>query len=243
MGESEHKYHNPYPYFLHLNPPFSYTAYMLVNNVADLQDINWFLSGNYALSRNIDASATRQWNNGAGFIPLSIKLEDEENVRPFCGNFDGNDFSINNLFINAKDDEDVGLFGLAMGGLGGHITIKNVKFQNLTIHGSHYVGGVAGEAEYVNFVNIEFLDNCHIAGKEIVGGLAGSASWVMLDGINFKGADNFAEAEGYSGLFCGIIRESIIRDTNNICAVNETKCIGYGEEIAWECGLGIGYLS
>jgi hypothetical protein len=63
--------------------PFSYTAahdysanvtgggtlnaYMLVNTVYDLQNIQNDLSGAYALGGNIDAGQTAKWNTGIGF--------------------------------------------------------------------------------------------------------------------------------------------------------------------------------
>jgi hypothetical protein len=232
IGGRAHKYHNPYPYLRHLKPPFSHTSYMLVNNIYDLQDINFFLHGNYALSRTIDASATQQWNNGAGFIPISKQLHGE--LMPFSGHFDGNGFSINNLFINAKDTNSVGLFGTIAGGLRSHVNIINLKLQNLNLHGNLYVGGVAGEAEYVNFVNIEFLDACHITGTAAVGGVVGRASGVMLKDINLKDtATNFVEATEFIGSFCGAIRDSMIHDTHHICTT-KSKCVGYGLEITWE---------
>ena len=43
---------------------------MLVNTVYDLQNMQNYLSGAYALGRDIDASATASWNGGAGFAPV-----------------------------------------------------------------------------------------------------------------------------------------------------------------------------
>ena len=45
-------------------------AYMLVNTVYDLQNMQNNLSGTYALGRDIDAGATVVWNGGAGFAPV-----------------------------------------------------------------------------------------------------------------------------------------------------------------------------
>ena len=45
-------------------------AYMLVNTVYDLQNMQNYVSGTYALGRDIDASATASWNGGAGFAPI-----------------------------------------------------------------------------------------------------------------------------------------------------------------------------
>lgn len=59
--------------------PSQLTAYMLVNSIYDLQNIQNNLSGDYALGTNIDASATASWNGGAGFVPLGS----------FNGIFDG----------------------------------------------------------------------------------------------------------------------------------------------------------
>src|SRR6202044_865441 len=46
------------------------TAYMLVNTIYDLQNIENNLTGTYALGGNIDATATAAWNGTAGFTPI-----------------------------------------------------------------------------------------------------------------------------------------------------------------------------
>jgi hypothetical protein len=47
-------------------------AYMLVNNVTQLQEISNNLAGYYALGTDIDAAATIGWNAGAGFLPWAM---------------------------------------------------------------------------------------------------------------------------------------------------------------------------
>jgi filamentous hemagglutinin family protein len=49
-------------------------AYMLVNTVFDLQNVQNNLGGTYALGRNIDASATASWNGGSGFASIGGKV-------------------------------------------------------------------------------------------------------------------------------------------------------------------------
>ncbi|MEK6734301.1 MAG: hypothetical protein AABY27_04260, partial [Pseudomonadota bacterium] len=73
-----HKYHNPNSYTRNVGSKSS-TAYMLVNDINDLQDITKFLHGNYALSRDIEANKTISWDNGNGFAPLI------SNKMPFSG--------------------------------------------------------------------------------------------------------------------------------------------------------------
>ena len=46
------------------------TAYQLVDNVTQLQQVGSFLSQNFALSKNIDATASQGMNAGAGFVPI-----------------------------------------------------------------------------------------------------------------------------------------------------------------------------
>ena len=77
---------------------------MLVNTVNDLQNVQNNLSGTYALGTNIDASATANWHDGAGFVPIG-DLEYQ-----FSGSFNGQGFAINNLTINSSAAY-VGLFG------------------------------------------------------------------------------------------------------------------------------------
>src|SRR5712671_7154466 len=62
------KYQNPVDYSnnVQTNYPGQLAAYMLVNTLTDLQNINTNLGGLYALGRDVNASTTATWNNGAG---------------------------------------------------------------------------------------------------------------------------------------------------------------------------------
>src|SRR5262249_16264382 len=73
---------NPYSGFV--TGDGTLTAYMLVNNVNNLQNVQTNLRGTYALGRNIDASATATWNDNAGFLPIGRNSD-----RGFVGRFDG----------------------------------------------------------------------------------------------------------------------------------------------------------
>ena len=85
-------------------------ADMLVNNVSDLQAMSENLNGDYALGKNIDASATANWNSGAGFIPIG---DDNDS---FSGRFYGQGYTISNLKLDTNTDLDnVGLFSTVSG--------------------------------------------------------------------------------------------------------------------------------
>ena len=113
------------------------TAYMLVNTLANLQAVGGALSGTYAMSRDIDATATSGWNAGAGFAPIGTQSA------AFTGTFDGQGHVISNLYINSAAAY-TGLFGQISGAtamianlnlLGGSVTSTNL-----------YTGALAGTA-------------------------------------------------------------------------------------------------
>ncbi|NCU35964.1 hypothetical protein EOM75_08095, partial [Candidatus Falkowbacteria bacterium] len=62
-----------------------------ISNVTHLQNIRTAPNtAHFKLINNIDASATRTWNGGQGFNPVSY----------LNGNIDGNNFTITGLYIN-----------------------------------------------------------------------------------------------------------------------------------------------
>ncbi len=116
--------------------PGQLAAYMLVNSVYDLQNIQNNLSGNYALGANIDASGTASWNAGAGFVPIG------NSSTPFVGAFDGQAHTIDSLVINSSALY-VGLFGY----VGTSGIVKNLGLTNALIDSGPNTlaaGGIAG---------------------------------------------------------------------------------------------------
>ena len=109
-------------------------TYVLVNTVSDLQNIKNNLAGVYALGRDIDASATASWNDGAGFTPVGGSTA-------FTGIFDGQGQTISNLTINRPSGQWVGLFGYN----GASATVSNLGLLNVSVTGNTATGGVVGE--------------------------------------------------------------------------------------------------
>ncbi len=109
-------------------------AYMLVNDVSQLQNISTNLQGYYALGRNIDASITASWNAGEGFVPIGSGGGNQ-----FKGVFDGQNHVIDGLFINRQTMDNVGLFGFAENSI-----IRNVGLTNVDVTGRQNVGGLVG---------------------------------------------------------------------------------------------------
>jgi len=178
------------------------TAYMLVNTVYDLQNMQNNLGGAYALGRSIDASVTATWNDGQGFVPigpggLAATSVSVANIitgfSAFTGIFDGQNVNghgptISNLTIaptSPGSSANIGLFGVNAGVIR-NITLTNVSVTanpNIASHledevlpGSQNIGLLAG-------ANIGFIDNAHVSGR-IDGRHVGGANVGGLVGFN-----------------------------------------------------------
>ena len=140
-----------------------------VSNVTELQYMNMDLAANYTLVNDINASETRQWNDGKGFSPVLNNIDSGDfyfNGTPFTGSFDGQGYTISNLYINRSSESHIGLFGYA--GIGASIT--NLTLWN-DVNGNEYVGGLTGR-------NMGTLNNCYAIGNvtgdgKHIGGLVG----------------------------------------------------------------------
>lgn len=121
-------------------------GYTLVNQLGtpgDEQLYNGTLQGldlftNYALSSNIDASATAGWNSGAGFTPIA------DNYYPYVGKFEGLGHSISGLTINQPAPRHVALFQVGLFGLADGASFSNLALTDVNIIGSGQVGALLG---------------------------------------------------------------------------------------------------
>src|SRR5690606_22271927 len=131
-----HKYANPVDYspFVRLSthPQSTLTAYMLVNDLDDLQAINNNLAGTYALGGRIDAGATQE---DVVFTPIGGSRS-----RPFAGVFDGRGHVIDGLAVGRSFDSEVGLFGVT----GAGSVVRNVGLENVNVNGQRGVGALVG---------------------------------------------------------------------------------------------------
>ncbi|KXU86739.1 filamentous hemagglutinin [Caballeronia megalochromosomata] len=94
------------------------TAYKLVNTLADLSSVPKDLTGNYALGRDIDASATASPNV---FTAIGATQA------PFTGQFDGFGHTIDKLTtVSNLNDDRYGLFGV----IGTRGVVRNLTLTN-----------------------------------------------------------------------------------------------------------------
>ncbi|PWJ42193.1 BspA family leucine-rich repeat surface protein [Sediminitomix flava] len=115
----------------------------------------------YVLTANIDATETAEWRNGKGFAPIGSYFS-----YLFDGSFDGQGYTISNLYISNESENDQGLFGGIFGA-----EIKNLRLENLQIKGNDAVGAI-GYAAQSTITGIHVSGT--IEGNERVGGIVGS---------------------------------------------------------------------
>ena len=176
------------------------TAYMLVNDVNQLQAIT---TNNYALGRDIDASATSTWNGGSGFIPIRGSPSGT-----FQGVFDGQNHTITGLTINSSTS-NAGLFANLTG------IVRNLSITNANVRaqGNSVVAGIiAGYSEGATIMRVSTSGSVQGANA---GGLLG---WSVNSNIIYSfstasvsSTTTGGSAGGLVGLNSGSITDSYAR--------------------------------
>ncbi|MBA7633356.1 hypothetical protein ES703_40922 [subsurface metagenome] len=140
--------------------PYHYIIY----NVDDLQAMENDLIGYYEVANDIDASATIDWNAGAGFLPIGQAAN-------FIGRLDGKGYTISGLFINGTSNNQA-LFDTIDGGA----VLQNIKMTgvDITITDSYYAAALV--AKMFGSCTVE---NCSSAGSVTATGTGGYAAGLI----------------------------------------------------------------
>lgn len=104
-----------------------------ISTPEDLQHVRFALSSPFLVTSDIDLDVA-PYNTGEGWEPIGKNIPGNE----FQGVFDGNGFTIKNLFINRPASDNVGLFGVNLG------VIKNQALENVDITAARYTGALVG---------------------------------------------------------------------------------------------------
>jgi hypothetical protein len=155
----------------------------------------------------------------------------------FTGTFDGDGFTISNLFIDANDSKRdcVGLFGV----VGTEGVIKNLSLDNVYIIASDYVSGLAG-------INKGTINNCtsngFVSGDEAIGGLVGDNRGNIFHcystGEIYVSSNDIDSNEigGHAGINSYGATISYCRSTCEITGLDR-KCKNFGGLIGWNQGI------
>jgi filamentous hemagglutinin family protein len=189
IGYNPTSYASPTDYssFVTVGTPDKLTAYMLVNNATDLQNISTNLAGNYMLGRDINMSGV------SGFTPLGT----------YTGKFTGFNHTIKNLTFSSGAAL-VGLFSeLGTGAAVEHLKLSNFNVTS-TATGGAKVGLVAGQSDGQIF-DVHAVDSQITAtsGPAEAGGLVGRNTEKITSStadVNMSVANISSWAGGIAGL-------------------------------------------
>jgi len=152
-------------------------------------------SNYFRLTAHIDATPTSGWNGGEGFIPIGNL------TTKFTGFFDGNGFSISNLYINRSSEYYQGLFGWINGGA----VVSNLSLLNAVVTGGEYVGALAGKMENSTIHSV--YNSGRVSGSQYIGGYTGITTTVNFFQCAFAGTVSNS-ASMYSAFFSGSLDSS-----------------------------------
>ncbi|SAK85864.1 filamentous hemagglutinin-like protein [Caballeronia glebae] len=175
------------------------TAYKLVNNLADLSSVSKDLAGNYALGKDIDASATAYPNY---FTAIGAS------ATPFTGQFDGFGHTIDKLATTSNlGDDRQGMFGV----IGARGVVRDLNLTNAGTSGyaSGAYGLLAGQNDgLVTYVNTTGSVGQFGFGGAGAGGLVGVNNGVIERSSSTADVGYQIPAGGLVGVNNGTIAQS-----------------------------------
>jgi hypothetical protein len=198
----------------------------LIGNLANLRWLSetpsaW--SSHFRQTADIDATETRFWDGGTGFVSIGT------DATPFNGVYDGGNFTIRNFYQNRMATYS-GLFGF------GRIEVRNLRMENASItvsgNGTKNIGAVAGYGENfgVHMSNV-IVDNVNISvsgtGTAIVGAIAGDGRQAVFNNCHSLGTITVNGGTAFVGGIVGQVFGSHNRNSlSSFVHINVTNATG-----------------
>ena len=198
-----------------------------ISSIEELQKIGndpaYPLQWDYALTQDIDASATENWNHGTGFDPIGAwETNSIGKFLAFTGIFYGQGHIITNLYINRPNESEAGLFGAI--GAGGQVS--NTRLEGGNVLGRNHVGGLVGKN--AGSVSASYATGA-VSGEDYVGGLVGWNEGTVTESY----ATGVVSGEDYVGGLVGSNKETVT-ESYATGAVSGYKDIG--GLLGWSAG-------
>ena len=200
-----------------------------LNDLQELQNTPADWGDNFIQTEDIGASGTSSWNSGAGFSPIG------NDATKFTGSYNGNGFSIDNLYINRNSTNYIGLFGYL-----NNADIDGVNLNDVDITGNEQTGALTG------LINYGTIDDCFVSGsvegEKNSGGLVGDVRYRSV--IHNCGADVTVIGEYNVGGFAGRLYHNDDNDNNKPLITNSyatgnaaASSRNVGGFVGWNVGL------
>lgn len=215
-----------------------------IATAVDLNNVRNYLASCFIQNSNIDLGVA-PWNVGEGWEPLGFSLSynpyDISNA--FSGNYNGNGYAIENLYINRPDSSLVGLFGWTWDAEISNVTVSNncnvtgndnvgilVGYSsNSNITGSKCLGTVTGDYAVGGFIGDingssvieECSSDCKVTGNSDVGGFSGSCRTTStLNILNCNSSGTITGISNTGGLIGYSSGKIIVKDCYTDVFVN-----------------------
>ena len=179
------------------------------------------------------------WNDGAGWIPIGNP------AHKFTSDFDGNNHTIANLYIDrsyADDYYNVGLFGDVLSS-----SIKQVRLTSATVSGGASVRAFAGAAvgTLVGLSDHARISDSHttgsVFGSTFVGGLVGYSYGGTISGSYVM--SSVSSGSDYVGGLVGHVGNVTITDSYATGSVSGDDAVGGLVGSCFECTISNGYTT
>lgn len=159
----------------------------LVSNDDQLYATRYYLFSSFLQIADIDLSDS-QWTQNDGWVPIGDVLN------RFQGYYNGNNHSINGLYINRPVENNQGLFGYTLWS-----DISNVIITNADVLGKDYVGALAGINKLSSILNCRVTGS--VSGQNIIGGIVGeNIDSYILNCQNNAMVNGYAALGGIAGI-------------------------------------------
>jgi len=171
-----------------------------IETAVHLDSVRHFMNAHFIQVADIDLDVA-PFNTGEGWDPIGTNTDQGK----FTGSFDGNGFTINNLYVNRPSENFNGLFGSTF-----NAVLKNMVLIDVDVTGQNYNGGLVG-LNYSDVLNSYTTGT--VSGVYHSGGLAGasesSSGSVGLISNSYSTASASSSTYGASALVGRLISGSI----------------------------------
>ncbi|MCF8360635.1 MAG: hypothetical protein K9H26_17915 [Prolixibacteraceae bacterium] len=150
-----------------VSQPYQVATKAQLNNVRHFPSLCYILIADIDFDASDFSSGGDFYNDGVGWQPLGN--EDTH----FTGYFNGQGYTISDLYINQSSDICIGLFGITV-----DATLSNMTLTNFDITGFYRVGGLVGFSRETEIINSSCSGS--VKGTEIVGGIVGEIENSMI---------------------------------------------------------------
>lgn len=185
--------------------------------IANIENLLWlsenedqWVAGKYFIqTANIDATVTQFIDEGRGFSPIGTY-----DLDAFQGNYNGQGYTIDGLYINRTEHDYNALFG----SLDGSATVKNLGVTNANILGAG-AAALVGEVYSSNAI----INNCYATGnvtstKNYTGGLVAYLAYAAMSNC-YSNVDVIGTS--YTGALVGRVQHGKVNNCYSLGSVTE----------------------